>query len=295
MSPAAMPSISPTFHTNQTATPSTTTSSTSHIPVYQFKHNQNDGNHSRTESPITHFENDEKIVKSLRNHQHPVEFIPKFIQTNKIHYESQIIAANGEQYHQKHLIVQQPDEYDPQIRSTSPLAQPFPEYMINGSNNHIQQLALQQHAKSTMIAEQPPPLQPSDAPYDVEDEIDARVERLNQIYKTSLQLQGHCSYDSYGESLPTNYPPNKYETFQRNNSLSPYLKRKLSLQTHQRIQNDGRINSNLHCYRTSISATASPNLDARRRFHTSIPDSHEPNMARLHGNTSPIGKLFLSL
>lgn len=318
MSPAAMPSISPTFNMNPTM-PSTTAPPLSHIPVYQFKHIQNGGNYARHEhieprsgSPATHihphnFENEAMMMKSPRIiHQYEgshTSFIPKMVAPSRQLYGSQAIDPEAEhidQYHlhpqqvhhqQMNVLLAQPPmaELEHQMRSTSPLSQVFPEYMINGSNTQIQQLALQQHPRFTV--EQP------EAPFEVEDEIDARVERLNQIYKTSMKLQGHCSNDGYGECLPQSVPfareisYNKYEVLQRNNSLSPYLKRKLSLQTHQRLQNDGRANSNIPIYGTSMSATASPNLDARRRFQTSIPDSHEPNMARLHGNTSPIGEL----
>lgn len=44
-------------------------------------------------------------------------------------------------------------------------------------------------------------------------------------------------------------------------------------------------------YGKSMSATASPNLDARRRFQTAVPvlDEDRTQMVRLKGNTSPIG------
>lgn len=47
-------------------------------------------------------------------------------------------------------------------------------------------------------------------------------------------------------------------------------------------------------YTRSISATASPNLDAHRRYQTAIPvlDTEKTQMVRLKGNTSPIGKSF---
>lgn len=79
----------------------------------------------------------------------------------------------------------------------------------------------------------------------------------------------------------------------RNNSLSPFLQRKYSLQAHQQRLNE----SNIPRWRTpqygrSISATASPNLDAHRRYQTAIPvlDTDKTQIVRLKGNTSPIGE-----
>lgn len=78
----------------------------------------------------------------------------------------------------------------------------------------------------------------------------------------------------------------------RNNSLSPFLQRKYSLQAHQQRLNE----SNIPRWRTpqygrSISATASPNLEAHRRYQTAIPvlDTDKSQVVRLKGNTSPIG------
>lgn len=80
---------------------------------------------------------------------------------------------------------------------------------------------------------------------------------------------------------------------QRNNSLSPFLQRKYSLQPQQQHLNE----SNIPRWRTpqygrSISATASPNLEAHRRYQTAIPvlDTDKPQIVRLKGNTSPIGE-----
>lgn len=69
---------------------------------------------------------------------------------------------------------------------------------------------------------------------------------------------------------------------------------------HHRIQPDGpnRWNARVPVYVTSMSATASPNLEARRRFQTTIPaiDMQDPaSMVRLHGNTSPIGAYLFSM
>lgn len=89
------------------------------------------------------------------------------------------------------------------------------------------------------------------------------------------------------------------ETLHRNNSLSPFLQRKLSLQAQQqRAAHDLNPNHRWHIhpgYGTSVSATASPNLDARKRFQTGIPafESEDSSVVRLHGNTSPIG-LFIA-
>lgn len=87
-----------------------------------------------------------------------------------------------------------------------------------------------------------------------------------------------------------------HEALQRNNSLSPFLRRKLSLQAqeHRVAAYVPSQNNRWHIhsgYGTSISATASPNLDARKRFQTATPafDSDESSVVRLHGNTSPIG------
>lgn len=50
-------------------------------------------------------------------------------------------------------------------------------------------------------------------------------------------------------------------------------------------------------YGQSISATASPNLDGRRRFQTAVPvlDDERSQMGRLKGNTSPIGERFIKI
>lgn len=79
----------------------------------------------------------------------------------------------------------------------------------------------------------------------------------------------------------------------RNNSLSPFLQRKFSLQAHQQRLNDPNVvRWRPPQYNRSISATASPNLDAHRRYQTAIPvlDTEKTQMVRLKGNTSPIGK-----
>lgn len=82
---------------------------------------------------------------------------------------------------------------------------------------------------------------------------------------------------------------------QRNNSLSPFLQRKYSLQAHQQRLNDQNTPRWRPQYGRSISATASPNLDAHRRYQTAIPvlESDRNQMVRLKGNTSPIGMYFL--
>lgn len=79
---------------------------------------------------------------------------------------------------------------------------------------------------------------------------------------------------------------------QRNNSLSPFLQRKYSLQAHQQRLNESNIPRWRPQYGRSISATASPNLEAHRRYQTAIPvlDTDKTQMVRLKGNTSPIGK-----
>lgn len=80
---------------------------------------------------------------------------------------------------------------------------------------------------------------------------------------------------------------------QRNNSLSPFLQRKYSLQAHQqRLNNDQNAPRWRPQYGRSISATASPNLDAHRRYQTAIPvlETDRPQIVRLKGNTSPIGR-----
>lgn len=83
----------------------------------------------------------------------------------------------------------------------------------------------------------------------------------------------------------------------RNNSLSPFLQRKYSLQAHQQRLNDQNVSRwRTPQYGRSISATASPNLDAHRRYQTAIPvlDTDKPPIGRLTGNTSPIGKYLIS-
>lgn len=85
-----------------------------------------------------------------------------------------------------------------------------------------------------------------------------------------------------------------HNLLQRNNSLSPFLQRKYSLQAHQqRLSDQNAPRWRPPQYGRSISATASPNLDAHRRYQTAIPvlDSDRPQMVRLKGNTSPIGKI----
>lgn len=87
--------------------------------------------------------------------------------------------------------------------------------------------------------------------------------------------------------------PGSQNLLHRNNSLSPFLQRKYSLQAHQQRLNDQNVSRwRTPQYGRSISATASPNLDAHRRYQTAIPvlDTDKPPMARLTGNTSPIGK-----
>lgn len=80
--------------------------------------------------------------------------------------------------------------------------------------------------------------------------------------------------------------------------MSPFLQRKYSLQAHQQRLNESNI-PRWHPphYGRSISATASPNLEAHRRYQTAIPvlDMDRNQMVRLKGNTSPIGKQFLLL
>lgn len=79
----------------------------------------------------------------------------------------------------------------------------------------------------------------------------------------------------------------------RNNSLSPFLQRKYSLQAHQQRLNDPNVARwRTPQYNRSLSATASPNLDAHRRYQTAIPivDADKTEMVRLKGNTSPIGE-----
>lgn len=89
-----------------------------------------------------------------------------------------------------------------------------------------------------------------------------------------------------------------HDALHRNNSLSPFLQRKLSLQAQQNrvAAYDPSANNRWHIhpgYGTSVSATASPNLDARKRFQTAVPafESDDSSVVRLHGNTSPIGMI----
>lgn len=87
-----------------------------------------------------------------------------------------------------------------------------------------------------------------------------------------------------------------HNLLQRNNSLSPFLQRKYSLQAHQqRLNTDQNAPRWRPQYGRSISATASPNLDAHRRYQTAIPvlETDRPQIVRLKGNTSPIGKSLI--
>lgn len=76
------------------------------------------------------------------------------------------------------------------------------------------------------------------------------------------------------------------------------MQRKYSLQVHQQRLNDQNVARwRTPQYGRSLSATASPNLDAHRRYQTAIPvlDTDKTQMVRLKGNTSPIGKRNLMI
>lgn len=206
------------------------------------------------------------------------------------------------------------------MRSASPRTQSFPEQnaQIIGSPNRFQQLQYYSNATPATIDRHDGPMYG-----------DTRLDNLNKFYKTTLTLQGqHPPNDDFDEPigkvlLKRDTVYNKlgnsagqirlnqeemapqfqflfifagHETLHRNNSLSPFLQRKLSLQAqqHRVAAYDPSAINRWHAhpgYGTSMSATASPNLDARKRFQTAIPafDSDESSVVRLHGNTSPIG------
>ncbi|XP_055299890.1 dual specificity mitogen-activated protein kinase kinase hemipterous-like isoform X2 [Sitodiplosis mosellana] len=132
------------------------------------------------------------------------------------------------------------------------------------------------------------------------------VDQLNELYKATMMMhtnqrdtpQRTLEHDEvdrinqpYLQQQEPIYNPGPHNALQRNNSLSPFLQRKYSLQAHQQ-----RLNSDQNAprwrpqYGRSISATASPNLDAHRRYQTAIPvlETDRPQMVRLKGNTSPI-------
>lgn len=76
----------------------------------------------------------------------------------------------------------------------------------------------------------------------------------------------------------------------RNNSLSPFLQRKYSLQNQQPRPLDQNASRWRNAYGTSRSAQASPNLDAQRRYQSPIPGIDIAPVRLSKGHTSPIGK-----
>ncbi|XP_031633797.1 dual specificity mitogen-activated protein kinase kinase hemipterous-like isoform X2 [Contarinia nasturtii] len=132
------------------------------------------------------------------------------------------------------------------------------------------------------------------------------VDQLNELYKATMMIHANqrdtgtprlVEHDevnrinqTYLQQHEPIYNPAPHNLLHRNNSLSPFLQRKYSLQAHQQRLNDANSPRWRPQYGRSISATASPNLDAHRRYQTAIPvlDTDRNQMVRLKGNTSPI-------